>query len=218
VISRAARRRRALLISGAGAALLAGAVVGARAEEPPIPQIKISSGKPGLARLAEPAPEQVEAVDRLPLTRQVGKLVVLRFVGTSAPSYVRRVLHDGQAAGAILFRDNVTGPDQLRALTAALRKSGTAAGAMPIVCVDQEGGQIRIVSWAPPANPPAGQDPRPDSRAAGKALRALGINVALAPVADVPSVPGSVMESRAFSRDAQRTTGSAGRAPPDRPH
>jgi beta-N-acetylhexosaminidase len=83
---------------------------------------------------------------------------------------------------------------------------------MPIVCVDQEGGQIRIVSWAPPANPPAGQDPRPDSRAAGKALRALGINVALAPVADVPSVPGSVMESRAFSRDAQRTAGAVSAA------
>jgi beta-N-acetylhexosaminidase len=205
VISRAARRRRALLIWGAAAALLAGALVGARAEEPPIPQIEIPSGRPGLARLAEPAPEQQAAVDKLPLTRQVGKLVVLRFVGTSAPSFVRRVLHDGQAAGAILFRDNVTGPDQLRALTAALRKSGTAAGAMPIVCVDQEGGQIRIVSWAPPANPPAGQDPRPDARAAGRALRGLGINVALAPVADIPSVPGSAMESRALSRDPQRT-------------
>src|SRR5262249_32489196 len=138
------RRRRALLISGAGAALLAGALVGARAEEPPIPQIEVPAGKPGLARLAEPARQQVEAVATRPLTRQAGKLVALRFAGTSAPSYVRRVLHDGHAAGAILFRDNVTGPDQLRALTAALRKSGQAAGVMPIVCVDQEGGQIRI--------------------------------------------------------------------------
>jgi beta-N-acetylhexosaminidase len=83
---------------------------------------------------------------------------------------------------------------------------------MPIVCVDQEGGQIRIVSWAPPANAPAGQDPRPDARSAGKALRGLGINVALAPVADVPSVPGSVMESRAFSRDPQRTADAVSQA------
>jgi len=204
VISRAARRRRALLLAGAGTALVAGALAGARADEPPIPRIEIPSGKPGLARLAEPAAAQRDAVDELPLTRQVGKLVVLRFAGTSPPSYVRRVLHDGHAAGAILFRDNVAGADQLRALTAALRKSGNAAGAMPIVCVDQEGGQIRIVSWAPPANAPAGQRPRPDSRAAGQALHSLGINVALAPVADVPSVPGAVMESRAFSRDTHR--------------
>ena len=201
-----------MLIAGAAAALLGGALVGARADEPPVPRIEVPSGKPGLARLAEPAPEQREAVDELPLTRQVGKLVVLRFVGTAPPSYVRRVLHDGQASGAILFRDNVTGADQLRALTAALRKSGKAAGAMPIVCVDQEGGEIRIVSWAPPQNPPAGQAPRPDARAAGRALRGLGINVALAPVADVPSVTGAVLESRAFSRDPQRTAAAVSAA------
>jgi beta-N-acetylhexosaminidase len=212
VISRAARRRRALLLSGAAAALVAGAIAGANADEPPIPRIEIPSGKPGLARLAEPAPEQRDAVDELPLTRQVGKLVVLRFTGTAAPSYVRRVLHDGHAAGAILFRDNVTGPGQLRALTAALRKSGQAAGAMPIVCVDQEGGAIRIVPWAPPESAPAGQRAGPDSRAAGRALKALGINVALAPVADVPSVPGAVMESRAFSRDPQRTASAVAAA------
>lgn len=213
MISRAARRRRALLIAGAGAALFAGALAGAGTDdEVEVPRVAIPGGKPGLARLAEPAPAQTDAVDELPLTRQVGKLVVLRFVGTSAPSYVRRVLHDGHAAGAILFRDNVVGADQLRALTAALRKSGKAAGAMPIVCVDQEGGQIRIVSWAPPRNPPAGQDPRPDARAAGKALRGLGINVALAPVADVPSVPGSVMETRAFSHDTQRAADAVSQA------
>jgi beta-N-acetylhexosaminidase len=153
--ARAVRRRRLTLLTGAAAALIAGAVAGANAgEDSALPQISVPAAERGVARLAAPAPEQVAAVDKLPLTRQVGKLVVLRFVGTSAPSYVRRVLHDGHAAGAILFRDNVTGPDQLRALTAALRKSGSAAGAMPIVCVDQEGGQIRIVSWAPPANAP----------------------------------------------------------------
>src|SRR5262249_50726163 len=128
------------------------------------------------------------------------------------PSYVRRVLHDGHAAGAILFRDNVTVPDQLRALTTALRKSGKAAGAMPIVCVDQEGGEIRIVPWAPPANAPAGQAPPSAARAPGNALRGLGINVALAPVADVPSVPGAVMESRAFSRSPQRTASAVSAA------
>ena len=195
-----------MLLSGAAVALMAGAVIGARAEDTPVPPpIPVASVEPGLARLAEPAPEQRAAVDRLSLREQVGKLVVLRFVGTQAPSYVRRVLHDGEAAGAILFRDNVTGADQLRALTGALRKSGRAAGATPIVCVDQEGGPIRIVSWAPPANPPAAQDPGADARAAGRALRGLGINVALAPVGDVPSVDGAALESRAFSRDATRT-------------
>jgi beta-N-acetylhexosaminidase len=126
---------------------------------------------------------------------------VLRFEGTQAPLYVRRILRRGWASGAILFRDNVSAPGQLRALTRSLRASGRAAGTLPIVCVDQEGGAIRIVGWAPPVSDAGGQRPGPDARAAGAALRSLGINVALAPVGDVPSVPGAALETRAFSRD-----------------
>ena len=51
-------------------------------------------------------------------TQQVGKLIVLRFDGTAVPSYVRRVLHDGEASGAILFRANIVDPTQLKGLTA----------------------------------------------------------------------------------------------------
>ncbi len=202
----AVHRRRASLAAGALVAFALGAALGARADQadPPAP-VAMPAAERGVARLAAPAAPQVDAVDRLSLEQQVGKLIVLRFVGTSAPTYVRRVLHRGWASGAILFRDNVSGAGQLRALTSVLRASGRHAGATPIVCVDQEGGAIRIVSWAPPASAPAGQRPGPDARAAGAALRGLGINVALAPVADVPSVDGAVMASRAFSRDPRRT-------------
>ena len=41
---------------------------------------------------------------------------MLRFAGTSAPGYVREVLGEGRAAGAILFRDNLTDPAQAKRL------------------------------------------------------------------------------------------------------
>jgi beta-N-acetylhexosaminidase len=50
----------------------------------------------------------------------------------------------------------------------------------------------------------ADQDPGADARAGARALRAVGLNVALAPVADVPSVPAAALASRAFGTESRR--------------
>jgi beta-N-acetylhexosaminidase len=194
-----ARRRRNLLL-GALAALVLGIVVGARSgdgdEEPrqAAPDDRAPAAPQQGAAVREP-------VDRLSLRQQVGQLIVLRFAGTTVPGYVRDALGERRAAGVILFRDNVAGPEQLRSLTERLR----AAGGRPIVAVDQEGGDIRTVPWAPPeASAPrqaAAGSVREDAEAAGAALRAAGITVTLAPVGDVPSVPGAALGGRAFSDD-----------------
>ena len=187
------RRRRAALAVAAVAALVAGLALGAGSDEAPQPAREAQRPAP-----AEP-PEQ--AVERLSLEQQVGRMVILRFAGTEAPEYVRRVLREGRAAGAILFRDNVTDPVQLRALTRSLRRAADGV----LVCVDQEGGPIRTVPWAEPERAAPGQQAfgavREDSLAAARDLRAAGINVTLGPVADIPSVEGSVMTNRAFTAD-----------------
>lgn len=155
------------------------------------------------------APAQREAAAAGSLSRQVGRLVVLRFAGTSAPAYVREALHDGRAAGVILFRDNLTSPAQARTLTAQLRRGSRSP---PLICVDQEGGEVRVVPWAGPARSAAQQaatgTERADATAAARVLRAAGINVSLAPVADVPSVPGAALAPRAFSTDFARAAES----------
>jgi beta-N-acetylhexosaminidase len=191
-------RRRRNLLAGAAAAFAVGIVLGATTgddEQRPAPR----SAVPEPADEA-PAPPP-EAVDRLSLRRQVGQLIILRFAGTSAPEYVREALRERRAAGAILFRDNVVDPAQLRALTGALQR----AGGRPLIAVDQEGGEIRIVPWAPPERSAPQQaaagSVRSDARAAGEALSDLGIGVSLAPVADVPSVPGAALGGRAFADD-----------------
>jgi beta-N-acetylhexosaminidase len=157
---------------------------------------------------ATPAPEEVarKVSEELPLRQQVGRLVVLRFAGTTVPGYVREVLSEGRAAGAILFRDNLTGAEQAKALAGRLKAAGRAGGT-PLVMVDQEGGDVRILPWAPPAASQPQQATagmvRSDAEAAARALRATGINVTLAPVGDVASVPGAALAGRAFSTDFQ---------------
>ena len=200
---RAAERRRAiqrrrLTALGVAAALafLIGVAVSSRGDD--------GADSSSAAPARTPPPEEVarKVNEGLPLSQQVGRLVVLRFAGTSVPGYVRRVLSEGRAAGAILFRDNLTGADQAKRLAGRLRQG---AEGPPLIMIDQEGGDIRIFPWAPPAT----SQPRQfaagtvgaDAEAAAKALRASGVNVTLAPVADVASVPGAALAGRAFSSD-----------------
>ena len=141
------------------------------------------------------------AVDRLTLEQQVGQLLVLSFVGTTPPAYVQEALREKRVAGVILFGGNITGPNQLRELTSVLRRQG----GRPIVAVDQEGGSVRRLRWAGPvaAQPEqfSRETVRADATAAARELRAVGVTVTLAPVADVPSVRGAALARRAFSRD-----------------
>ena len=198
-----ARRRLAVLLV-ALAAFVAGIVLGAGAGGGE--HGGSGAGQKG-STAGAPSREAREraAVDKLTLRQQIGQVIVLRFVGTTPPEYVRRALRERRAAGAILFHDNVLDPAQLRALTAALR----AAGGDPVVAVDQEGGEIRIVPWAPPAaaqpQQAAAGTVRADARAAGRTLRRLGITVSLAPVGDVPSVEDPALGGREFSRDPALT-------------
>jgi beta-N-acetylhexosaminidase len=190
------RRRLTALGAAAAVAFLVGVAVSGGDDR--------DEGSSSAAPARTSAPEEVarKVNEGLPLSQQVGRLVVLRFAGTSVPGYVRRVLSQGRAAGAILFRDNLTGADQAKRLAGRLRQG---AQGPPLIMIDQEGGDIRIFPWAPPAASQARQFAAgtvgSDAEAAAKALRASGVNVTLAPVADVAGVPGAALAGRAFSTD-----------------
>jgi beta-N-acetylhexosaminidase len=140
-------------------------------------------------------------VDRLSLREQVGQVTVSSFPGTAMPEYIRRRLRARETAGVILFGANGGDRGQWRRLTRSLQR---AAGGRALVMVDQEGGDIRTVGYAgPPASQPFQGTPasvRSSAAAAGRQLRAAGVQVNLAPVADVPR-PGSVMATRSFAGD-----------------
>jgi beta-N-acetylhexosaminidase len=196
------RRRQLAVLAVAGVALLAGVAVGAGAGGKE-PATGASARKPGTSGSGGDLAR--DPLAGMSLQEQVGQLVILRFAGTTAPAYVRRALRENRVAGAILFRDNATSRAQTAALTLQLR---TAAGeSAALICVDQEGGGIRILPWAPPAaaqpEQAAAGTVAADARAAATALRGQGVNVSLAPVADVPDVSGSAMSGREFSTDPE---------------
>lgn len=196
------RRRQTAVLAAAALALVSGAAIGAsNADAPPTPrEVTEVVGTPEPEPTATPtAAPAKEPVDELSLKQQVGMLIVLRFQGTTAPRYVRDALKNRWTSGAILFGDNISSPAQLKRLTRQLRRA--SPDATPIISTDQEGGDIRNLKWAPPAVGQARQVPGRDARAAAEALKAHGLNVSLAPVADVPSVAGAAMGGRAFSSD-----------------
>jgi len=183
----AVRRRRTLLAVAAALALATGLLVGADADDDKAD------------RATAPARTEKQA-NTLSLRRQVGQVLVSSFDGTSVPAYMRRRLRAGETTGIIAFGGNATTAAGWRSVTAAVQR---AASGTALVAVDQEGGAVRTVPFAGPA---AGQADQGDpaevesaARAAGRSLRSLGVNLNLAPVADVSAGPGSIMSGRAFA-------------------
>jgi beta-N-acetylhexosaminidase len=190
----AARRRLAMLVSTAVAAFVAGVAVGSGGG---------GEGSEPQAQQAQRRQRLLEAVDRLSLRQRVGQLIVSSFPDPSPPDYIRRRLRAGETAGVILFGFNAETRQGWRALTRSLQRP---ARGRALVMVDQEGGEIRSVSWAGPA---AGQPLQGDAasvrraaRAAASQLDGVGVNVNLAPVADVPAGPAPVIGFRAFEGNA----------------
>jgi beta-N-acetylhexosaminidase len=183
----AARRRLAGLAGVAAIALAVGVLLGSGDGDDD------GDGAGG----AEPSTERAAA--RLSLRRQVGQLLVSSFDGTRAPPYLLRRLRAGETAGVILFGKNAESEAGLRRLTAALRQAG---GNGALVAVDQEGGPTRSVPFAAPV---LGQSEQSDpaeaerlGREAAGDLRSLGVNVNLAPVADVRAGLASALAARSF--------------------
>lgn len=143
------------------------------------------------------APER--AVDRLTLEQQVGQLLVLSFSGARAPDYVIDVLREGRAAGVVLFQSNAGSRRQVRSLTRRLQR---AARGRALVATDQEGGPIRILSFADPVEGQAAQGTLGKAAAAARDgardLARAGVNVNLAPVADVGVPGGSAVGPRVY--------------------
>jgi len=130
--------------------------------------------------------------------------------GTSpSPGLLARI-RAGEVGGVILFGANIESRSQLaRAVAAMQRAARTSGRPQLLIATDQEGGEIRRLPWAGPLLPTSelGRLGRAritaEARAAGKQLRSVGVNVDLAPVADVPAT-GSFMalERRTFGANA----------------
>jgi beta-N-acetylhexosaminidase len=137
-------------------------------------------------------------------------ILIPPFPGTTAPPWLLRALERG-LAGVTLFGANVTG--DTAALTATLRGaalSGTGS-TQPVIAIDEEGGDVTRVAYAAgspyPGNAALGAVDdvtltQSVYAAMGADLARLGINLDLAPCADVLATEGSpVVGTRSFGAD-----------------
>lgn len=149
---------------------------------------------------------------RRPLEQLVGARLVIAINGTAPTPKLRERISRGQVGGVILMGWNIRSAPQVRALTAGLRAAARDGGRRILIVTDQEGGAIRRFRWAPPAAPAEelgrlGESAlRRRGRDTARALERLGVDVDLAPVADVPAVRNSFVaaQQRAFSRIPNR--------------
>ena len=140
----------------------------------------------------------------VPLRVQVGQLITTGFAGTNAPAWLRARLAKREVGGVILFGHNVVSRAQVRSLDLAIQR---AARRDALIATDQEGGHVRRLPWASPLRDGFQQSTTHvayrSAQAAGRDLAAAGVNVNLAPVADVALGAQSEMRRRAFPGNAR---------------
>jgi beta-N-acetylhexosaminidase len=141
------------------------------------------------------------------LARMVGQTLVGRFAGSAPSASFLAEIEAGRLGGVILFANNVAqGALATRHLDDRLQRAAREGGNPPLlIMTDQEGGEVRRLAWAPPTLAPAKMTSsalsRAEGEATGEALRSVGINVDLAPVADVVHVVDSFLGTRSFGSD-----------------
>jgi len=160
-----------------------------------------------------PAPR---ASTSLTLAQIVGQHMVFAYDGLVPPPALRRRIARGEAAGVIIFARNVRSKGQLRDAMRSLQAIERPRGlrAPLLVLADQEGGPVRRLPGAPAraaADVSNADEARADGRAAARNLRSAGVNMNLAPVADVAR-SGSALERerRTYGRSADRVASLAG--------
>ncbi len=169
---------------------------------------------------------QAAEIGRLSPEQQAGQRVIYSYNGLSAPPGLLSLIRHGDVGGVIFFSFNIVSQAQLRGVIAEMIAANAAptnpARRYPLLLMtDQEGGQVRRLPWAGPGQSEAqiGASASPAAAAAtagaqaAAGLRAVGMNVNLAPVLDVYRQAGDFDDQfqRSYSM-SQRIVSAAGAA------
>jgi beta-N-acetylhexosaminidase len=146
------------------------------------------------------------------LGEKIGQLFMVGFDGTEVTPELAGWMEAYGWGGVILFGRNVESPAQLLTLTHGLQTTQRRAALPLLIAVDQEGGRVARLKAPFTAFPSAATLGNTDSealayevgQALGRELRAVGINMDMAPVLDVLTNPANtVIGDRAFSTSPQ---------------
>lgn len=167
-----------------------------------------------VALAASPALSQAQdAVEGMTLREKVGQLVMFSVDGLSLTAAERDMIKRHHLGGVILFSKNYDDREQVAALNRAIQRAVRAgsSGIGALISVDQEGGVVKrfpdLAPWHSAPEIGASSDDGlalREGRLTGRALSSVGVNVDLAPVADLDLPPERVMRSRSFGSGEQR--------------
>ncbi len=177
------------------------------------------ASSPALAPTPAPAPDLATRCARLTadldLAQQVGQLFMAAVSSEGLRAADERALRRSAVGSVILLGNTTSGADAVAAVTrAARRAAGTQQRVRPLLAADQEGGQVQRLrgdgfSRMPAATEQAelsDADLTRDATRWGRQLRTAGIDVNLAPVADV--VPAALRAVNAPIGRLERGYGS----------
>lgn len=156
------------------------------------------------------------------LEEKVGQMLIVHFNGLEANNDSHRLIAQGHIGGFIYYNwaNGLDSPNQVKKLSTGLQQQAMlTALSIPLwISVDQEGGPVsRLINGFIqfPGNRAIAKSGRPESGkefavAMGKELRAVGINVNLAPVVDVSTHPAtSYIARRTFGDTPQQVVAYA---------
>jgi beta-N-acetylhexosaminidase len=140
------------------------------------------------------------------VARLVGQVLVGHYAGLRPSAAFLAHVRAGELGSVILFGDNTAaGLATTRHAVAELQAAAREGHNPPLlVMTDQEGGEVRRLPGPPelaPADMSSTAVAHAQGVAAARLLRSVGVNVDLAPVADVERAPNSFLGSRSFGSD-----------------
>jgi beta-N-acetylhexosaminidase len=175
--------------------------------------VRAPSPSPRASASPVPTPEPTVGPrpEALSLDMAVGQMMAASFGGPSVTDGLRHLILDQKVGTVLIFGDNFTDAASLGRLTAELQALGREAGlpAPLLVAVDEEGGRVmRVhdgVAPLPSQLELGGRGPRGVRQAVADTaagLHALGIQLDLAPVADLRTNPADgVIGDRSYGGD-----------------
>lgn len=153
-----------------------------------------------------------ELLNKMTLEEKVGQMFLVRYPESGVINQIKKY-HPG---GYILFGRDFENETK-QSITKELKDCQNVSKIKMILGVDEEGGTVVRVSAykafrnskfkSPQALWQEGQLPKilEDSKEKSKLLKSLGLNMNLAPVADVPTKPSSFIYARSYGRGAEKT-------------
>lgn len=206
--TRQSRRRYGNWAAGLASVLIAATVViaGCGGSEKVGTTIVVTKTIPHKAVIKAPAtktPTRTPATT-VPVNEMLGQMIVSTYAGRApSPAILDRV-RAGDVGGIILFGENTAGgQSSTRSAISELQAAARAGNKPPLlIMADQEGGEVRRLTWAPPVLSAAAMRSatvaQAEGVATGRALQAVGVNLDLAPVSDVVHVSNSFLGTRSF--------------------